>query len=99
MNDFTKAGKPRNWRGQKNKIEELENQLSLIKESYAKEIDRITLQLNKNKEIISQQASLIDKYMKDLETFKYNYEALAKKVKKLESRNLWERIINKKIEQ
>ena len=98
MNDFTKAGKPRNWRGQKNKIEELEKELSLVKDSYVKEIDRITLQLTKNKEIISQQASLIDKYVKDLEAFQYSYEKLDEKVKALESRSLWQRIINKKIE-
>lgn len=98
MNDFTKAGKPRNWKGQKSKIEELENELSLVKDSYVKEIDRITLQLNKNKEVITQQAKLIDKYVSDLEAFQYNYEKLAEKLRKLESRSLWERIINKKVE-
>lgn len=98
MNDFTKAGKPRNWKGQKSKIEELENELSLVKDSYVKEIDRITLQLNKNKEVITQQAKLIDKYVGDLEAFQYSYEKLAEKLRKLESRSLWERIVNKKIE-
>ena len=97
-NDFNKDEKPRKPRIQNKKVEELENELSLVKESYIKEIERVTLQLNKDKEIIKQQASLIDKYVKDLEAFQYSFTALVEKFKKFQSRNLFERIINKKVE-
>lgn len=96
-NDFNKDEKPRKPRIQSKKVEELENELSLVKESYIKEIDRITLQLEKNKEVISQQAKLIDKYVKDLEAFQYSFKELVEKFKKFQDRNLLERIINKKV--
>ena len=105
MNDFTKAGKPRNWRGQKSKIEELEeklakkeDELSLAKESYAKEIDRLKLAISDHEKTIKKQAQEITKLTNYSATLKADREAQDKVISGLMNRSLWERIINKEIE-
>jgi chromosome segregation ATPase len=105
MNDFTKAGKPRNWRGQKSKIEELEeklakkeDELSLAKECYAKEIDRLKLAVSDHEKTIKKQGQEITKLTNYSATLKADREAQDKVISGLMNRSLWERIINKEIE-
>lgn len=105
MNDFTKAGRPRNWRGQKSKIEELEgklakkeDELTLAKESYAKEIDRLKLAVSDHEKTVRKQAQEITKLTNYSATLKADREAQDKVISGLMSRSLWERIVNKEIE-
>ena len=104
MNDFTKAGKPRNWRGQKSKIEELEeklakkeDELSLAKESYAKEIDRLKLAISDHEKTISKQGQEITKLTNYSATLRSDREYQDKVIEKLMNRSLWERIVNKDV--
>lgn len=104
MNDFTKAGKPRNWRGQKSKIEELEeklskkeDELSLAKESYAKEIDRLKLAVSDHEKTIRRQANEITKLTNYSATLKADREAQDKVIERLMKRTLWERICNREV--
>ena len=102
MNDFTKAGKPRNWRGQKSKIKELEeklskkeDELSLAKESYAKEIDRLKLAVSDHGKTIKKQGQEITKLTNYSAELKSEREYKDKLIETIMNRTLWERIINK----
>ena len=105
MNDFTKAGKPRNWKGQKSKIEQLEeelakkeSELNLSKESYAKEIDRLKLAVSDHEKTIKRQANEINKLRGEKFSAESENEAICIKYDAMMKRTLWQRIINEEVD-
>ena len=66
--NFTKNGQPRTWEGQKKRISVLERQLedkerelSLVRESSAREVERLKLAVSDHEKTIKKQAEEITK--------------------------------------
>lgn len=104
-NDFTKAGKPRSWKGQNAKIKDLEENLSvkeselkLCKESYAKEIDRLKLSITDHEKTIKKQAQEITRLTGSVTVIKADRDQCVSMYEKMMKRSLWERIMNKEVD-
>ena len=97
MNDFTKDGKPRSWKGMQQRIGELENELALVRDGYNKEIERLKLVVKAKEETIKKQAAEIRKVTGYVSSIEAECDVYAEKIKALMGRTLWERIINEEV--
>lgn len=102
--NFTKNGQPRTWEGQKKRIsvlerqlEEKERELSLVRESSARELERLKLAVSDHEKTISKQGQEITKLTNHSAALKSDREYQDKVIEKLMNRSLWERIINKDV--
>lgn len=97
MNDFTKDGKPRSWKGMQQRIGELENELALVRDGYNKEIERLKLVVKAKEETIKRQAAEIRKVTGYVSSIEAERDIYADRIKALMGRTLWERIINEEV--
>lgn len=97
MNDFTKDGKPRSWKGMQQRIGELENELALVRDGYNKEIERLKLVVKAKEETIKKQAAEIRKVTGYVSSIEAECDVYAERIKALMGRTLWERIINEEV--
>lgn len=97
MNDFTKGGKPRSWKGMQQRIGELENELALVRDGYNKEIERLKLAVKAKEETIKKQAAEIRKVTGYISSIEAECDVYAERIKALMGRTLWERIINEEV--
>ena len=102
--NFTKNGQPRTWEGQKKRISVLERQLedkerelSLVRESSAREVERLKLAVSDHEKTIKKQGQEITKLTNYSATLKSDREYQDKVIEKLMNRSLWERIVNKDV--
>lgn len=97
MNDFTKDGKPRSWKGMQQRIGELESELALVRNSYSAEMERLKLVAKSKDETIRKQAAEIRKITGYVSSVEAECNLYAEKIKALMDRSLWQRITNEDV--